>query len=223
MRRTDRLFEIIQLFRGGRLLLARDIAQKLEVSQRTIYRDMDTLVASGVPIEGERGVGYILRTPIFLPPLMLNSIELEALHLGMEIVRKSKDEELADAAGQLLIKVDAVLPDQQRQRSHLQGISVFNFESHEQFRHLALLRQAVTQNRILEIEYCRLDEVFSQRRVLPLQVEYWGNTWTCTAWCQKRDNFRVFRVDRIQTCRDTGAVFVSKSGQTYGDYLKRFA
>lgn len=204
-------------------MLARDIAQKLEVSQRTIYRDIDTLVASGVPIEGERGVGYILRAPIFLPPLTLTATELEALHLGMRIVQNSKNAELAESASQLLIKIDAVLPDQRRQQSHLHGISVFNFDGAEKFRHLTSLRRAVTQSRILEIEYCRLDGVVSQRRIFPLQIEYWGNTWTCTTWCKKREDFRVFRVDRIQACRETDEMFTLKCGQTYSDYLKQYA
>ncbi|MHA1545135.1 MAG: helix-turn-helix transcriptional regulator, partial [Alphaproteobacteria bacterium] len=125
MRRTDRLFEIVQLFRGGRLWRGGDIATRLEVSLRTIYRDIDTLVASGVPIEGARGVGYILREPIFLPPLTLTTTELEALQLGMEMVRKMSDADLAEAAARLLTKIDAVLPGDRRGRDFLKSLSVY--------------------------------------------------------------------------------------------------
>ena len=98
MRRTDRLFEIIQILRDGKLHRAQDIAERLEVSTRTIYRDMDTLVASGVPVEGERGVGYMVREQISLPPLTLTPEELEALNLGMAIVAEAADPDLKAAA-----------------------------------------------------------------------------------------------------------------------------
>lgn len=110
MRRTDRLFELLQLFRDGRTRRGRELAQKLEVSLRTIYRDIDTLVASGAPIEGELGVGYLLRAPIFLPLLTLTETELEALHLGVALVERSGDASLADAAMRPRAKIDAVLP-----------------------------------------------------------------------------------------------------------------
>ena len=98
MRRTDRLFDLIQLLRDGRLHKASDLAEKMEVSVRTIYRDMDTLVGSGIPVEGERGVGYILRAPVFMPPMALTQVELEALHLGAALVRQTADAELQEAA-----------------------------------------------------------------------------------------------------------------------------
>ena len=102
MRRTDRLFEIIQIISDGRLHLAREIAETLEVSVRTIYRDIETLVASGVPVEGERGVGYLLREPIHLPPLTLTAEELEALHFGMAVAKQSAEPALQKAAASLL-------------------------------------------------------------------------------------------------------------------------
>ncbi len=117
MRRTDRLFDLIQLIRDGRLHRAADLAERLEVSVRTIYRDMDTLVASGIPVEGERGVGYILRAPIFLPPVTLTLTELEALHLGVALVRKAADPELQQAASSLSDKIDQALPDTRRLRA----------------------------------------------------------------------------------------------------------
>ena len=219
MRRTDRLFEILQLFRGGRLLLGREIAERLEVSLRTVYRDIETLIASGIPIEGERGVGYILREPIFLPPLTLTPVELKALHLGMEIVRQTGDDELARAAGGLLEKVDAVLPSDRRRRSHLPDISVHAAEAAAAREHLAAMRRSVARRRVVEITYDSLRGKETRRRIRPLRTEYWGRVWTCTAWCEARRAFRVFRVDRIRDCRVTADRFGEEEGKTYADYL----
>ena len=114
MRRTDRLFELIQILRDGRLHRGSDMAERLGVSLRTIYRDMDTLIASGIPVEGERGLGYMMTAPITLPPLNLTLTELEALHLGLAVVNKAADDELKTAAKSLSDKVDAVLPEERQ-------------------------------------------------------------------------------------------------------------
>jgi len=209
----------MQLFRGGRHWLGRDIAEQLEVSLRTIYRDIDTLVASGVSIEGERGVGYILREPIFLPPLTLTGKELEALHFGMKIVQQTADEEMAEAANQLLLKIDAVLPSDRQGCNHLDNLSIFAPGSNRELPCLADLRRAITARRVVEIDYISLNDKASSRHIRPLQCEYWGNAWTCTAWCELREDFRVFRVDRIEQCQESGDVFVSEPGKTYDDYL----
>jgi len=219
MRRTDRLFEIMQLFRGGRLLLGRDIATKLEVSLRTIYRDIETLISSGVPIEGERGVGYILREPIFLPPLTLTTTELEALHLGMGVVRQTADAELSNAAERLLNKVDAVLPSDRKGRAHLKHISIYATETPPTLDHLATIRKAIAKRHILHLTYESLAGDITDRHIWPLQTEYWGRVWTCTAWCEARQAFRVFRIDRIKACRKTDQHFEQSNGKTYTDYL----
>lgn len=222
MRRTDRLFEILQLFRGGRLLRGCDIAQLLEVSLRTIYRDIDTLVASGIPIEGERGVGYILREPIFLPPLTLNTSELEALHLGMEIVRQTSDLQLASAAKSLMQKIDAVLPSDRQGRDYLGKLSVYTELENDTLRYLAAIRKAIAEFRVLDIHYTRLDEAETSRHIRPLHVEYWGNVWTCTAWCELKADFRVFRIDRIKECEETDITFHNEAGKMFSDYLASF-
>jgi len=219
MRRTDRLFEIVQLFRSGRVLLGRDIADRLEVSLRTVYRDIETLVASGVPIEGERGVGYVLREPIFLPPLTLTAEELRALHLGAEVVRQTADAELAQAAERLVEKISAVLPSHRRALRPLEDVAVYAFVAAAPRGPLGVLRRAVAERRILEIGYRGPHGALTRRRIRPLQTEYWGRVWTCPAWCELRGGFRVFRVDRIETCDETGATFALEAGRTYADYL----
>ncbi len=219
LRRTDRLFEIMQIFRSGNLCRGREIAERLEVSLRTIYRDIDTLVASGVPIEGERGVGYILREPIFLPPLTLTVAELEALHLGMEIVRQTAGHQMAEAAHNLLIKVDAVLPSDRQGRNHLADLSIYASAADKTLPHLAGLRSAITGRQVVEIDYMSLSDASTRRRIRPLQCEYWGDVWTCTAWCELRTGFRVFRVDCISKCAMTGETFQIEPGRSYEDYL----
>jgi predicted DNA-binding transcriptional regulator YafY len=219
MRRTDRLFEILQLFRGGRLLLGRDIADRLEVSLRTVYRDIETLVASGIPIEGERGVGYVLREPIFLPPMTLTSEELRALHLGVEVVRQTGDAELAGAAERLVGKIAAVLPSDRRALRPLQDLAVYASIAAVPREQLGALRRAVAERRVVEIGYRSADGALTERRIRPLQTEYWGRVWTCPAWCELRDAFRVFRVDRVEACAETGDTFALEPGRTYADYL----
>ena len=150
MRRTDRLFELIQIFRDGRLKLGRDLAARLGVSLRTLYRDIDTLVASGIPIEGERGVGYILREPIFLPPLNLSHIELEALEFAMELAKRSADHELSGAADSLLQKVHAVLPANlatDANAARRWPMTVYRADLSAAVQHLPALRHAIAASR----------------------------------------------------------------------------
>jgi len=221
MQRSKRLAEIVEIVRDGRLHLARDIADTLEVSVRTIYRDIDTLVASGVPIDGERGVGYLLREPVFLPPMALSLTELEALSLGMSIVQEAADAELRDAAKRVMAKVGEHASNR-RQTPKSWGFGVYAFKrAQEGFRHMPLIRRAVRDGLVLRIDYCSLDERKSTRAIRPLQTEYWGRVWTCAAWCELRNDFRAFRIDRIQSCEPTGKVFQPEVGKTTEDYLKQ--
>ncbi len=222
MRRTDRLFEIVQLFRGGRLMLARDIAERLEISVRTVYRDIETLIASGIPIEGERGVGYILREPIFLPPLNISTEELEALHLGMKVVQNTADGKMGQAAKRLLEKVDAVLPSDRKGRSHLDHLSVYTADFTPMLPYLASVKRAIEKRNIVDLVYISLKGERSIRRIRPLQVEYWGGVWTCAAWCELRNDFRAFRIDLIQGWHASDDVFSDEEGKAYSDYIARY-
>ncbi len=220
MRRTDRLFELIQILRDGRLHRAQDMAERLEVSVRTIYRDMDTLIASGVPVQGERGVGYMMTAAITLPPLNLTLTELEALHLGMEIVSKATDKELADAAKSLTAKVDVVLPEDRAAPASGWGFAVYPFEDAAKgFKYMPILRAAIRMQHKLEISYKNRNHVLSERIVRPLQLEYWGRVWTLTTWCELREDFRVFRVDRMQDVTVLPSQFGDDVGKTLSDYL----
>lgn len=221
MRRTDRLFDIIQILRDGKLHRAQDIAQRLEVSVRTIYRDMDTLVASGIPVEGERGVGYMVREAITLPPLTLTPAELEALNLGMAIVGEAADPELKAAALSLADKVDAVLPTQTVAEAEAWKFAVYPFaDAARGFSHMAALRSAIKGRQKLRLSYRRIDGVLTDRVIRPLHMEYWGRVWTLTAWCETRGDFRVFRVDLVEQATALPELFVDEPGRTYADYLK---
>lgn len=223
MQRSERLAEIVEIVRDGRLHLARDIAAALEVSVRTVYRDIDTLVASGVPIDGERGIGYLLREPVFLPPMVLSLTELEALSLGMAIVQEAADEELQIAAKTLLSKVGDHASNRRRAPKSW-GFGVYAFErAQEGFRHMPLLRRAIREGLKLRIDYLSLAGTPTERIIRPLQTDYWGRVWTCSAWCEKRENFRAFRIDRMQAVDPTGRTFQPEAGKTIEDYLKHVA
>ncbi|MGC3936645.1 helix-turn-helix transcriptional regulator [Roseobacter sp. EG26] len=220
MRRTDRLFDIIQILRDGKLHRAQDIAEKLEVSTRTIYRDMDTLTASGIPVEGERGVGYMITQAITLPPLTLTVEELEALNLGMAIVGEAADPDLKAAALSLADKVDAVLPTQTVSEADAWKFAVYPFaDAARGFTHMPVLRAAIRAKQKLRIVYTSKDNQITTRTIRPLHMEYWGRIWTLTSWCEMRGAFRVFRVDLIQTAEALPELFVDEPGKTIADYV----
>ncbi len=220
MRRTDRLFELIQILRDGRLHRGKDLAKRLEVSLRTLYRDMDTLIASGIPVEGERGLGYMMTAPITLPPLNLTLTELEALHLGLSVVTKAADPELQRAARTLSDKIDAVLPEDRAAPASGWGFAVYPFaEAARGFVHMAPLRAAIRSRRLIDITYVDQAGKETTRRARPLQMEYWGRVWTLTTWCELRQDFRVFRVDRIKTLDVSFEGFEEEPGKTLADYL----
>ncbi len=224
MRRTDRLFDLIQILRDGRLHRARDMADRLEVSLRTVYRDMDTLVTSGVPVEGARGLGYRMTSAITLPPLNLTLTELEALHLGMAIVGEAADPALQNAAQSLSAKIDAVLPEDRSAPPTGWGFAVYPFaDAAKGFLHMPQLRAAIRARQKLQIGYRGLDGVRSNRVIRPLRMDYWGRVWTSTCWCEMRADFRVFRVDRIETLRVLPQLFVDEPGKTLADYEARRA
>ncbi len=220
MRRSDRLFDLILLLRDGKLHRAHDLAATLKVSARTIYRDMDTLVATGVPVEGERGVGYRMTDTITLPPLNLTSNELEALHLGMAVISEAGDEDLQKAAQTLSAKIDAVLPDDRNAPPNGWGFAAYPFkETAKGFAHMPALRAAIHAKQKLKITYLDLSDQTRNRVIRPLQMEYWGRVWTVTAWCEYRNDFRVFRIDRITRINVLPQLFIDEKGKSIKDYI----
>ena len=222
MRRTDRLFDLIGILRDGRLHRAQDMAEATGVSVRTIYRDIETLQTSGIPVEGERGVGYMMTAPITLPPLNLTLVELEALELGMAVVAEAADPELQAAARRLSAKIDAVIPEDRTAPKDGWGFAVYPFaDAARGFRHMPVLRAAIRARQKLALTYRTPDGTATRRTVRPLQMEYWGRVWTLTAWCELRNDFRVFRVDRIDAVEARPELFVDEPGKSLADYLDR--
>jgi predicted DNA-binding transcriptional regulator YafY len=220
VRRADRLFQILQLLRGRRrAVTALELAEKLEVSPRTVYRDVRDLIANGTPIEGEAGVGYRLRH-FDLPPLMFDADEVEALVLGARAVEAFGDAGLAKAAASVLSKVEAVLPDELRRR--LAGSALFALR-HDVGRSssegLRGARIAIAERRKLRFAYERADGETSKRVVRPLGAFFWGRAWTLTAWCELRHGFRNFRIDRMSTVEILEETFEDEPGQTLRDFL----
>ena len=181
---------------------------------------MDTLVASGIPIDGERGVGYLLRELVFLPPMTLSLAELEALHLGMAIVSEAADEELQDAAKTVLNKVSETVSNRHK-IPKTWGFGVYPFaQARLGFTHTPKIRTAIRDSQVLRITYHSLDDKLTTRLIRPLQTEYWGRVWTCSAWCELKSDFRAFRIDRIETCEASGRHFVAESGKSLKDYIE---
>lgn len=222
MRRADRLFRIVQFLRAGRLQTARELAQKLEVSDRTIYRDVQDLQLSGVPILGEAGVGYTLRRDFDLPPLMFDGREITALVLGSRMVAAWGDAELASAANDALRKIEAVLTPALRDRIDAVPLYVpgYGLENQGATREtLEQLRGAIEGNQKIEVAYRDEKAQVTERRLRPMALLFWGNVWTLVAWCELRVDFRSFRVDRFQSLRILDERFVPQPGQEYSDFL----
>lgn len=223
MRRADRLFRLIQLLRHDRVLTARDLATELEVSERTIYRDVQDLTLSGVPIQGEAGVGYRLMRGFSLPPLMFDEEELAALLLGARMVRAWTDKGLSRAAGQVLAKVEAVLPESLRPELERHDVFVPALSSEAEFAGtLRLLRPAIRDRVKVRFDYRRIDGEASRRTVWPLGLAFWGKVWTLAAWCELRGALRTFRVDRIDGLAHMEEIFEPVQGRTLRDYVAAF-
>ncbi|MCG3267414.1 YafY family protein [Yoonia sp. I 8.24] len=214
MKRADRLMQIVQILRDGTLHKAADISAAVGVSLRTIYRDMETLAASGVPIEGERGIGYRVTAAITLPPLNLTMTEVEALHLGLSAVGQSDDAQLSTAARALLAKLDAVMPEDRSRAPTGYGFAIYPFaDAARGFQHLPAMRQAIRARQKLSIT---INDVI--RTVRPLQLDYWGRLWTCIVWCEKTKDFSELRVDQISELRILPSLFVDEHGKSLADF-----
>lgn len=222
MRKAERLFQIITLLRGRRLAItANRLAEMLEVSERTIYRDIQALILSGVPIEGEAGVGYLLDAKFELPPLMFTSEELLALLVGSKMVQTWGDSALAQGANSALDKITAILPDTLKQQSEHSPIVVPDCFRNEDYALLSQnIRQAIEAHHVLAIDYIDAKEQVTQRKIEPLGLVYWGMKWTIIAHCLLRNDYREFRIDRIVNCQNTNQAFETNDLKSLNHYLK---
>lgn len=200
MSRTQRLFDLIQILRKHRYPISgKQLAEELNVSIRTVYRDIVTLQGQGASIEGEPGVGYVLRPGFMLPPLMFSEEEIEALVLGSRWVALRTDKKLRLAAANVLAKISAVLPEDLRQQLEFSGLLIGPVKTtieHDDEKE-SLIRLAIRKEYKLHINYIDVKGDESQRIIWPLALGFFEEIHVIVAWCELRENFRHFRTDRI--------------------------
>jgi predicted DNA-binding transcriptional regulator YafY len=221
MRRADRLFEIVHHLRGRRLTTAAQLAEWLEVSERTIYRDIADLLASGIPIDGEAGVGYRLHPDFDLPPLMFNHNEIEALVIGARMVESWGGPGLAQGARSALSKIAIALPNDKR--TTLESSRLFSpdfFINPQMGAQMDILRKAIDQQRLVELSYRDEKGSDSRRNIRPLGLFFWGGAWSVGAWCELRSDFRNFRLDRIVSSVVRDERFADEPGRRLADFLR---
>jgi predicted DNA-binding transcriptional regulator YafY len=219
MRRADRLFQIVQLLRRRRVLTARELAAEMEVSERTIYRDVRDLSRSGVPIEGEAGIGYLLRD-YDLPPLMFSREEVEALVLGARIVESWTDEQLARSARSALAKLEDSLPS--RLSGSVAGTALYAPREHQTVPieiDFAALRCAIRERSKIRFSYSDVKGSRTRRSAWPLGLAFYGPVWVLAAWCELRSAFRTFRPDRMLELAVLDERFEQEEGRTMEDYV----
>jgi len=220
MRRADRLFQIVQILRNRRLVTARYLAERLEVSERTIYRDIQDLSVSGVPVEGEAGVGYVLRHSIDIPPLMFSEDEIQAIVLGARMVGTWGGKALAKAALGAIDKIEGVLPQHLRHLTHRSHLYSFPYDVTEgDLSNMDILRKAINEKKCLAFIYVKEGGNKSQRKINPLALYFWGRVWTLTAWCHLRADFRNFRIDRMKNINFLGEKYLEEPGKRLEDYI----
>ena len=227
MRRADRLFQIVQLIRGRRLTTAAFLAQRLEISGRTVYRDVADLQHQGVPIEGEAGVGYRFGQGFDLPPLMFSVDEARALVASVRMAQVWQDPVLAQASQVALGKILSVLPA--AARAAAQSLAIYAppmaLDPSAQAA-LLTLREAAQDQRRVRFTYRDASDQSTQRTVRPLGCFYWGKVWTLAAWCEVRDGFRSFRLDRmvgVQRIDGKAGQFKDEAGRRLADFLRAAA
>ncbi len=197
MRKSERLFQLVTLLQGRRTAItAQALAEKLEVTVRTVYRDMQALMMAGVPIEGEAGVGYWLHKGFTLPPLMFQSDEITALLVGSRMVQAWTDPQLAEAARRAESRILAVLPTQVLDEVSRLPYRIPNYCNPEAETH-GLIRKACEERRKVTVHYRDMKEQETTRTIWPLGMVGWDDHWTLLAWCELRDEYRNFRFDRI--------------------------
>lgn len=220
MRRADRLFRLVGLLQRRRTFTAEMLGDRLEVSPRTIYRDMADLICSGVPITGEAGVGYRLDRGFDLPPLMFTEAEVEAIVLGTRLVSAFSDPQMSRSAEDVLAKVERVLPAKLIQ--HIENTRLYghSFQPREQnAESMAIIRQALRLSHKIQFQYQDRKGQPSIRRIRPLGLTFLGHAWLLTGWCELRHAFRNFRLDRVSELSELTETFAPEVGKRFEDFL----
>ncbi len=223
MRRSDRLFQIVNYLQGRRLAVtARQIADELDVCARTVYRDMRDLVLSGVPIRAEAGVGYMIDRNYHLPPLVFDVEEIETLVLGAAMVGSWSDDQMAATARRALDKIKTALPE--RQRAMIGETALFVPDSSRKIPwsvDFSAIRRAVRGKNKLALKYTNERGESTERIIRPLAMAFFVPVWLLLGWCELRNDFRNFRLDRMESMEVLDERFRDERGKTLNDYLKQ--
>lgn len=221
MTRSERLYALIETLRRGGPHRAEDLAARFGVSLRTIYRDMETLSASGVPVEGTRGQGYRAKAGVTLPSLVLDEAELEVLHVALAVMGGAEDASLRDAAASLAAKIEEALPEEPGRRAEGFGLATYPFDAAARgAEHLPPLRAAIRARQKLRI---RLAGGGGARVARPLKLDYWGRLWTAVVWDETAADFAEVRVDRIEELTVLPQLFVDEPGKRLADHHAAWA
>lgn len=221
MSKPVRLLQLLTLLTSRRTAItAKQLAEVLEVSERTVYRDIQSLILAGVPVEGEAGVGYLLTAEAQLPPLMFNHEELLALQLGIKMVQAWSDPGLAKSATHALNKIASVLPPILKSRDPSKHMLVPDYFVHSHVaERQATIRAAIEDHQELSIQYRRADDEESQRVVQPLGLVFWGEVWMLVSWCTLRNDYRNFRLDRMLALEVLEQTFTPVENRSLDHYL----
>lgn len=223
MRRADRLFDILQVLRTAKNpVTAATLAERQEVSERTIYRDIATLQARRLPIEGAPGVGYALRPGFDLPPLMFTLEEIEAIAVGARLLSRTGDRGLQAAARSVLSKVRVALPEGLRPHLETPPFFVSDHGAPPAVGDLSLIRRAIRDEQKLRIAYTDAHGDASERIIWPFAVAYYVEATLVGAWCELRSDFRHFRADRIQRIEALGTKLPMCGEALFRQWMERF-
>lgn len=215
MRKADRLFEIIETMRASDgAVTAAQLSSELNVTERTIYRDVRGLQGQGVPIEGEAGIGYVLRPGFHLPPLMFTMDELEAVVLGARLAGQRGDDGLEKAAERVISKVKSVLPSHMQDR--MDRVALYAPPTYDVGHGIVVMseiRECIRAERKIRMDYESLSGQSSRRTIWPVAVAFFSGSTLLSAWCELRNDFRHFRTDRILNYEILNEKFNGGSGR----------
>ena len=220
MRKSDRLFQLTNLLRRSQPVTAQQLADKLSVSVRSVYRYIDDLSVNGIPVYGEAGTGYRLQDNFELPALNLTPDELDALLVGVRMVSGWTGTELPASARSLLHKIYSGLSENMQHRAEANIFAPAMRDRADESRCWEQLRTAIRARHKIRVQYITQEGIVSDRQLYPLGLFYWGGKWTLGAWCTLRSAYRDFRIDRIQGIEILNETFETTADLSLASYIK---